>query len=380
MNRPYREGRWSRTLCQKTEAVARLCRHSENCGPRQRSNTWGKTARCLQSARDNMSYTRISMAAISLTLLVASCGGSGQSASDGGTDRGAGGAMGGAAGSAASGGAGGSAGSGGAATGGGGAAAAGGTGNGSAGAAGNSGWSGTAGLGGGGAGGTGSGGKGGSMGTAGSGGTAGNGGTAGSDGTAGTSGGNCVGAGDCPGGACFQGLDGVTRCVKAMPPPLLDCQSGDPTCCASDAVCTHGLGGRCLRRPGNPCGGAAPFGNACSYDGCAADADCRTGMPAGATVSACVPSGAFPGIYVATCIYGGCRTDADCTLHPGGQCSYGNAATHNGMCDLRQVFFCAYPSDPCQGANTGCQAFLFLCLPQENYQGRICSAPPPEYP
>jgi hypothetical protein len=305
----------------------------------------------------------------------------------GATSAGAGGGMGGTF--TGSGGAGGNAGSGGAAAGRGGATAAGGTGNGSAGAGGlggNGGSAGTTGPGAGGLGGNGSGAKGGSMSTAGNGGTAGSSGaagsgsTAGSNGAAGTSGGDCVAARDCPGGACFQGLDGVKKCVKPMPPPLLACQASDPTCCASDAVCTSGVGGRCLRRPGSPCGGAVAFGNACGYDECVADADCRTGMPAGATVSACVPSGAFPGIYVATCIYGGCRTDADCTLHAGGKCTYGNAATHNGMCDLRQVFFCAYPSDPCQGTNTGCQTFLFLCLPQENYQGRVCSAPPPAYP
>ena len=159
---------------------------------------------------------------------------------------------------------------------------------------------------------------------------------------------------------------------------LRSCQFGGPTCCTSDATCTQGSAGRCIPTPFPPCGGAAPIGNICSYSACAADADCLAATPAGATASVCVPSGAF-GLFGAKCIYGGCRTDADCTLHPGGTCQYGNAATHNGMCDLRQVFFCAYPSDPCQGNATGCQ-IPQICLPEETYQGRHCAPGPPQFP
>lgn len=107
---------------------------------------------------------------------------------------------------------------------------------------------------------------------------------------------------------------------------------------------------------------------------------CGRQAPAGATVSACVPSGAF-GLYSATCVYGGCRTDADCSLYAGGSCQYGQSAT-DGVCSLRNVFFCAYPNDSCQvtdNATTGCPAGK-ICVPKSNDQGRECGAPPPAYP
>ena len=152
-------------------------------------------------------------------------------------------------------------------------------------------------------------------------------------------------------------------------------------CCAEDAQCADGAGGRCISRFNTyfGCGGAVPSGNGCNYDACASDADCNSQRPSGATVSACLPAGAL-GRYTATCIHGGCRTDADCTLHPGGQCRFGEAATH-GTCDRRNVFFCAYPTDSCQ-SNAQCQdsGTFFLCLPEENYQGRHCAPPPPMYP
>jgi len=130
----------------------------------------------------------------------------------------------------------------------------------------------------------------------------------------------------------------------------------------------------------NFCGGALPAGNTCRYDQCSVDADCTAQAPAGATVATCVPSGAF-GLYNSACIYGGCRTDADCTRHPGGQCQYGLAAT-NGVCNLVDVLFCAYPNDPCQtGTNgtTGCVGDM-ICVPDADYQGRQCGKPPPAYP
>ena len=189
----------------------------------------------------------------------------------------------------------------------------------------------------------------------------------------------CTGASDCPGGVCFLGLDGVKRCATPPPDPTpRSCEFAPVGCCLQNSECTQGTAGRCIPNPGNPCGGAAPVGNICSYDGCTTDASCTAGMPAGATVSVCVPAGAF-NFLNARCIYGGCRTDADCTQSAGGKCLYGNAATHGTMCDLRQVFYCAYPSDPCQGRNDGCTGLL-ICLPEENYQGRRCAMGPPMYP
>jgi hypothetical protein len=181
---------------------------------------------------------------------------------------------------------------------------------------------------------------------------------------------------DCPGGACWLNLNGVRACVTAPANVRrTECMASDSSCCTADTQCTQGAGGRCTARPGHPCGGATGFGNACVYDTCTSDMDCRT---LGGSVAVCVPPGALS-MITAGCVSGACRTNADCKLHPGGQCTYGPAATHNGMCDVRSVFFCAYPSDPCQGLNTGCQSPL-LCLPNENFDGRSCNAPPPMYP
>jgi hypothetical protein len=157
-------------------------------------------------------------------------------------------------------------------------------------------------------------------------------------------------------------------------------------CCSKDADCaeTGKTDARCLPLidvEENFCGGAVPAGNVCRYDQCADDADCKAQTPTGATVATCLPSGAF-GRYNTACVYGGCRTDADCTKHPGGQCQYGLAAT-NGVCNLNDVLFCAYPSDPCQtganGTTTGC-ANGMICVPNADYQGRECGKPPPAYP
>jgi hypothetical protein len=195
---------------------------------------------------------------------------------------------------------------------------------------------------------------------------------------------SCGQAATCPGGTCWEGLDGAKACVNPVPTPTLaTCQPGDTTCCLKNADCTQSTNGRCLPLVDveeNFCGGAIPLGNVCRYDQCRTDADCTAQAPAGATISSCVPSGAF-GLYNATCIYGGCRTDADCLSHPGGSCKYGEAAT-NGVCSLRNVLFCAYPSDSCQvtnNATTGCPSGK-ICVPKSNYQGRECGAPPPEYP
>ena len=194
----------------------------------------------------------------------------------------------------------------------------------------------------------------------------------------------CGQAADCPGGACWQQLDGAKACIKPVPTPTLSgCLGTDPTCCLNAGACTQSTTGRCLplwNVKENYCGGAIPLGNVCRYDQCQTDADCNAQAPAGATVSTCVPSGAF-GLFNATCVYGGCRTDADCGLSPGGTCQYGLAAT-NGVCSLRNVLFCAYPSDACQVANnatTGCPQGK-ICVPKSSYQGRECGAPPPAYP
>ena len=99
-----------------------------------------------------------------------------------------------------------------------------------------------------------------------------------------------------------------------------------------DGDCTAQTGGRCLLLRDvkeNFCGGACPVGNAC--------------------------------------------------LHPGGRCRYGQAAT-NGMCNLYNVLFCAYPSDPCgEPASPACPNNQ-ICVPNADNQGRQCGAGPPMYP
>jgi hypothetical protein len=137
----------------------------------------------------------------------------------------------------------------------------------------------------------------------------------------------------------------------------------------------------------NFCGGAIPFGNVCSHDECLNDSDCAANKPAGAAVATCLPAGALadPGnsdhhsLYNATCAYGACRTNADCTLHPGGHCQYGIAAT-GGMCNLNSVLFCAYPSDPCQVSANYAPSAPCYCAPNANDQGQSCGKPPPAYP
>jgi hypothetical protein len=186
----------------------------------------------------------------------------------------------------------------------------------------------------------------------------------------------------CPGGVCWQQLDGVEECVHAPAEvPIVSCESVGSLCCSDDAECADGTAGRCIstRATYFGCGGAVPIGNKCNYAECAADADCLPSTPQGATLAACVPAGAL-GLYTAACIYGGCRTDQDCTLHPGGECRFGEAATH-GTCDRRRVLFCAYPSDPC-GSDSDCQqaGSFQVCVPEESYQGRHCAPAPPMYP
>jgi hypothetical protein len=194
----------------------------------------------------------------------------------------------------------------------------------------------------------------------------------------------CSQASDCPGGACFLQLDGSKACVEPRATPTLSsCQFAPQGCCAKDADCAQAgsTNGRCLPLidvKENFCGGAVPTGNACRYDQCRADADCKATAPAGVAVSACVPSGAF-NVFNATCLSGACRTHADCTLHAGGKCQVGQAPTH-GVCALRNVFFCAYPSDSCGNSDSPACAPGSLCVPNDNLQGRVCGQGPPQYP
>jgi hypothetical protein len=254
-----------------------------------------------------------------------------------------------------------------------------GTAGGSAGTTGTAGGSaGTTGTAGGSAGTTGTAGGGGAGGATGAAGTAGGGGAtgAGGGGAGGMAGDKCEQDANCASGVCWQQLDGVRACFAHTAAPMLQsCQFAGTTCCMADADCTEKAHGRCVPKNSIPnCGGAVPVGNTCLYDQCATDADCKAGMPAGATVATCLP--AIQGRQTTVCAYGACRTHADCTKHPGGACTYGLGPTH-GQCSLVDVLFCAYPSDPCPAQ--AC-TFPMVCVPNDNYQGRQCGQGPPMYP
>jgi hypothetical protein len=53
-------------------------------------------------------------------------------------------------------------------------------------------------------------------------------------------------------------------------------------------------------------------------------------------------------------------------------------ADTGGACSVRNVLFCAYPSDPCS-ATSGC-TFPMICVPNDDYQGRRCGKGLPMYP
>src|SRR5512140_1219558 len=112
--------------------------------------------------------------------------------------------------------------------------------------------------------------------------------------------------------------------------------AGSP--CVKDADCTSGKEGRC---EGAPIGGSVPPGtNLCTYDACAADADCG-----GASVCDCRNAAAYD---ANTCFHGNCRTDGDCGA---GYCS--PSLTTLGSTCLSQVdpgsigFFCHVAADEC---------------------------------
>jgi hypothetical protein len=191
-------------------------------------------------------------------------------------------------------------------------------------------------------------------------------------------------AGGCPGGTCWEQLDGAKACVTPpATPTLASCQSSTGTCCLHDSDCaqTSATNARCLPLidvKENYCGGAIPVGNVCRSDQCRADADCKATAVAGATVWTCLPAGAF-GLYNAACVSGICRTDADCTVHAGGHCQYGQAAT-KGVCSLHNVLFCAYPTDACGNSDSPPCGGGLTCVPNDNFQGRQCGQSPPQFP
>jgi hypothetical protein len=81
-----------------------------------------------------------------------------------------------------------------------------------------------------------------------------------------------------------------------------------PTACHTDADCTEGRNGRCLRLSNHGPHGPSLEASTCSYDACFRDADCDG--PRGA----CYCGGRTPTTAGAghSCITGECATDADC--------------------------------------------------------------------
>jgi hypothetical protein len=103
--------------------------------------------------------------------------------------------------------------------------------------------------------------------------------------------------------------------------------------CQKDSDCTQGTNGRCE--------GSIVVADHCSYDECAADADCGT-----ATACEC----RNPASYQANvCVHGDCRLDADCGV--GGYCSP-SAVTLDPDCALGVSpgsigYFCHTAGDTC---------------------------------
>lgn len=134
-----------------------------------------------------------------------------------------------------------------------------------------------------------------------------------------------------------------------------------PTACHTDADCTEGQNGRCVRLSNHGSHGPALEASACSYDECFTDADCP-GAPR-ATCWCRRASGEVVGLghY---CTGGECATDADCG--EGHYCRRGA----NGR-------FCHSPADECM-EDQPCPAPEQRCLREGDGLYR-CSAMPPVY-
>ena len=120
-------------------------------------------------------------------------------------------------------------------------------------------------------------------------------------------------------------------CPATRDPGTIDSICGEPQpdwACASDADCTEGTNGRCFGQVG----GAGCMGTFCSYDQCAEDKDCPSGIPCQCR------SNTSKGANV--CMTGSnCQTDADCG--EGGYCS------PSGVSNCSMAWFCHTAQDTC---------------------------------
>ncbi len=117
-----------------------------------------------------------------------------------------------------------------------------------------------------------------------------------------------------------------------MPP---DASAG--ATCTRDADCTMGLRGRCMQV--TRCGGACQTRVECTYDDCAADADCAAlrvcscrPSPSSNARNACLPAGT-------------CRVDADCAGGHG-YCSP-NPVGCTSFADSSDGYYCHTAQDDC---------------------------------
>lgn len=120
-------------------------------------------------------------------------------------------------------------------------------------------------------------------------------------------------------------------CTEARPPGGT---WGDPLDhCKVDSDCADGANGRCVAPLGKPA--------FCSYDECAADADCGA-----VTVCECRLA---PNYQANTCVHGTCRVDADCGAE--GYCSPSGVSIFSNCLEGVPVgsigYFCHTAEDEC---------------------------------
>lgn len=144
-------------------------------------------------------------------------------------------------------------------------------------------------------------------------------------------------------------------CVRERASAPLD-PAATPVECRSDAECTAGANGRCLRVSNHGPHGPSYEATACSYDACFEDADCE-----GRQICVCARRAAGEVGTGHACAPGDCAVDADCGA--GRYCR----RTEVGR-------FCHLPSDECVeetdcGEGRGCApdptTGIQRCIPME---------------
>lgn len=99
----------------------------------------------------------------------------------------------------------------------------------------------------------------------------------------------------------------ASACTQTRPSVPLAADA-TPTECHTDADCTTGRNGRCMRVSNHGGRGPSLEASTCSYDACFSDADC--GSPRAVCLCAEVTGSAPRSGHL--CVTGDCATDADC--------------------------------------------------------------------